>query len=151
MVGAGVGKVQVLNGVPTVTERFGSTGYWWQSSSLPRYGDVAAYRDINSQYIYLWGGAPTSQTGYVPSGYVYQARVVAEDAFDLSAYEYWHGRASGWSSTPLTTFSSETAVMWGTGQGQVVISRFYGCYMFVHIGIWKFPSLFLTTILLNQD
>jgi hypothetical protein len=135
LIGAGVGKVEVLNGIPTVTKRFGATGYWWKSSSLPRYGDVASYRDINSPYIYIWGGAPTSQTGFVPSGYVYQARVQAKSAFNLSAYEYWHGRAARWSRTPLTTFTTETAVMWGTGQGQIVHSRFYNCYMFVHLGI----------------
>lgn len=131
--GAGVAKVQVIHGTPTVTERFGDNGYWWDAKSYPRYGDVAAFADPHSGCIYAWGGAPTSVTGWIAEQYVYQIRVRAADAFDVSKYEYWWGRAEGWKSTPLTKFDCETAVMWGTGQGQIVWNQHYGCYIFVHL------------------
>lgn len=114
--GAGVGRVQVKNGSPVVVERYGSTGYWWDDATHARYGDVAAYRDLWSDYIYAYGGAPSSQTGYVNSNYVYLTRVKASEAFDLSKYQYWYGREQKWSSTPLTEFTSETAVLWNVGQ-----------------------------------
>jgi hypothetical protein len=123
--GAGVAKVQVIDGTPTVIQR---------AKIHPRYGDVAAYRDVHSDYIYAWGGPPTTFKDFIGSQYVYQVRVLAKNAFDLSKYEYWWGRAQGWKSTPLTVFNTETAVLWGTGQGQVVWNAFYGCYIFVHLG-----------------
>ena len=132
--GAGVAKVEVINGQPTVTQRFGDNGYWWSVASNPCYGDTAAYRDENSNYIYAWGGPPTSITERIGFQYVYMVRVNAADAYDLSKYQYWHGRATGWSSTQLTTFNAESAVMCGVGQGQVVYSHFYNCYIFVHLG-----------------
>jgi hypothetical protein len=100
----------------------------------PRYGDQAAYRDVNSDYIYAWGGVPSSVTTYPDDQYVYQVRVHASNAFDLASYKYWHGRSGGWSSTPLTDFNSNSAVMWGVGQGQMVYSNFYKSYIYVHIG-----------------
>ncbi|KAF2233840.1 hypothetical protein EV356DRAFT_515990 [Viridothelium virens] len=130
--GAGVAKVKVVNGVPTVIQRFGDSGYWWNASTTPRYGDVAAYRDEKSDYIYALGGAPNSAVGYAMSDYVYQARVKAKDAFNLSQYEYWQGRAAGWSSELPTHFDSTTAVMWNSGQGTIMWSPHYNCYFFVH-------------------
>jgi hypothetical protein len=124
--------VKVDGGTPKVVERFGDNGYWWHPANTPPYGDVATYKDRKTGYIYAWGGAPLSQTGFVNGGYVYQTRVQAAVAFDLSKYEYWHGRAVGWSSQPLTTFNPETAVMWGTGQGQLTYSSYYKLYIFVH-------------------
>jgi hypothetical protein len=132
--GAGVAKVEVINGTPTVTKRFGDNGYWWSVESNPSYGDTAAYRDENSNYIYAWGRPQTSMNKKINSQYVYMVRVNAMDAYNLSKYQYWHGRAVGWSNTRLTTFNKETAVMLGVGQGQVVYSRFYKCYIFVHLG-----------------
>ncbi|KAI0813569.1 hypothetical protein GGR55DRAFT_676501 [Xylaria sp. FL0064] len=131
--GAGVAKVEIVNNEPTVTQRYSNTGWWWDVTNTPRYGDVAAFRDPESNYIYIWGGAPTSITDYTDSQYVYLARVNAADAFDLTKYEYFWGRSQGWKSDVLTTFSSDTAVFWGTGQGQIVWSDFYQCYIFVHL------------------
>jgi hypothetical protein len=131
-VGTGVAKVDVVNGTPTVTERMGDNGWWWDTVNHPRYGDAVAYRDENSDYIYAIGGAPSSQSGWIDASYVYQARVLAANAFNLSSYEYWHGRATGWSTDVLTDFTSETAVMWNVGQGQIVYSQYYKCYIFVH-------------------
>jgi hypothetical protein len=131
-VGTGVAKVDVINGTPTVTERMGDNGWWWDTVNHPRYGDVMAYRDENSDYIYAIGGAPSSQSGWINQSYVYQVRVLASNAFDLASYEYWHGRAIGWSTDVLTTFTAETAVMWNVGQGQMVYSKYYKCYIFVH-------------------
>jgi hypothetical protein len=127
-----VAKVDVINGVPTVTQRMGTDGYFWDTVNHPRYGDVMAYRDENSDYIYAIGGAPSSQSGWIDQSYAYQVRVHAADAFDLSKYEYWHGRAQGWSTSPLTTFNAETAVFWNVGQGQMLYSKYYNCYIFVH-------------------
>ncbi|KAL4799484.1 hypothetical protein BDV19DRAFT_385253 [Aspergillus venezuelensis] len=101
--------------LPVVTQRFGETGYWWDSNTTPRYGDIAAYRDEKSDQ------------------YVYQVRVKAGDAFDPAKYDYWWGRAQRWKiGKPLTEFTSDTAVMWSVGQGQVVNSEYYQVYMFVH-------------------
>jgi len=107
--GAGVGQVDVLDSVPTVTKRYGTNGYWWDSKMNPRYGDVAAFRDPNSEYIYAWGGTPTSVTEYPANQYVYVNRVKASQAFDLGSYEYWWGRSTGWKKYVLTTFNSETS------------------------------------------
>jgi hypothetical protein len=121
-----------------VTQRYGSTGWWWNATTTPRYGDIAAYRDERSDYIYIWGGPPTMYINdLVNASYVYQARVLAADAFDLSKYEYWWGRQMGWRSDVLTQFGAETAVLWGSGQGQVVWSPYYQTYMFVTVGLGR--------------
>ena len=133
LVGAGVAKVELDNGSPIVTDRLGDDGYWWDVNNGPRYGDVAAYKDDNSNYIYAWGGAPTSDSDATSSQYVYQVRVPQSGAFDLNQYEYWNGRDQGWSSTPLSTFDETTAVMWGVGQGMTYWSPFYSIYFYVHI------------------
>lgn len=117
-----------------MTYRFGTEGIFWPVKSSPRYGDQAAYRDVKTDYIYAWGGSPSSVTSWPDNQYVYQVRVHASKVFDLTGYEYWHGRAGGWSTSPLTDFNSNTAVMWGVGQGQVVYSNFYNCYIYVHMG-----------------
>jgi hypothetical protein len=116
-----------------VVERYGRHGFWWDSATHPRYGDLLAYRDPFSEYIYAIGGAPTGHTDFITSQYAYMVRVKRTEAFDLSKYEYWWGRQRGWSPNPLTTFSAETAVFWGTGQGQIVWSAYYNCYIFVHL------------------
>ena len=134
-------KVTVSNGTPTVVKRHGTKGFWWDSATLPRYGDQAAYRDTRSDYVYAWGGAPTNQKGDAAS-LIYQTRVHAKHAFDLSKYEYWHGRTAGWNSKPLTTFNSETAVMKGAGQGQVVYNAHYKTYIYVHTGKAPLSSLY---------
>ncbi|KAI9660126.1 MAG: hypothetical protein M1821_001478 [Bathelium mastoideum] len=130
--GAGVAKVHVADSKPTVTQRLGTNGFWWNASTTARYGDIAAYRDEKSDYIYALGSAPTSAVGYAMDDYVYQARVKAENAFDVSKYEYWHGRATGWSSELPTQFDSTIAVMWNSGQGTISWSPHYNCYLFVH-------------------
>ncbi|OTB01875.1 hypothetical protein M426DRAFT_323106 [Hypoxylon sp. CI-4A] len=133
--GAGVAKVELVDEVPTITQRFGENGYWWSAETTPRYGDVATFRDPNSEYIYVWGGAPTSITDFGEAQYVYLARVNAADAYDLDQYEYWWGKAQGgWKQgQPLTQFEAQTAVMWFVGQGQFVWNAFYECYIFVHL------------------
>ncbi|KAH8882158.1 hypothetical protein GQ53DRAFT_847776 [Thozetella sp. PMI_491] len=144
--GAGVAKVEVVDGTPTVTARFGINGYWWDAKTQARYGDQAAYRDEKSDYIYAWGGPPTSVTDRPGSSLVYMARVRAADSFDLSMYEYWWGRQQGWKPQVLTTFNAETAVMASTGQGQVFWSPFYGCYVFVHASTRGSGPIFLRTV-----
>lgn len=89
---------------------------------------------------------------WVNSGYVYQCRVKAAEVFELSRYhwnsmqavllkvltssryEYWWGRQKGWKSEPLATFTAETAVLWMSGQGQVVWNEYLKCYVFVRLG-----------------
>ncbi|TQN69149.1 hypothetical protein CSHISOI_06348 [Colletotrichum shisoi] len=137
LVGAGIARVHVIDGTPTVTRRHGERGHWWPADSNPRYGDIAAFRDPRSDYIYAWGGPPTTvaSSDWVQSSYVYMVRVKAHEAFDLSRYEYWWGRQRGWRTERLTVFTAETAALWGTGQGQVVRNEFYRRYIFVHLGI----------------
>ncbi|KAL9106673.1 MAG: hypothetical protein Q9227_008325 [Pyrenula ochraceoflavens] len=65
--GVGVALVEVQNGAPTVIQRSTSDstpGYWWSANTTARYGDVVAYRDQNSEYIYALGGAPNSAQGF---------------------------------------------------------------------------------------
>ncbi|KAK8131797.1 hypothetical protein PG984_008235 [Apiospora sp. TS-2023a] len=142
--GAGIAKVQLVNDTPTVTQRFGDRGYWWDANTTARYGDIAAYRDTRSDYIYAWGGAPMEITDWVQAAYVYQCRVKAADAFDITKYEYWWGRQKGWKSELLTTFTAETAVMWMSGQGQVVWNKYLNCYVFVRLGPLTYDVLLRT-------
>ena len=135
IVGAGVGKVQVVDGAPTVTERMGERGVWWDANVFPHYGDKICYRDERSEYIYVWGGPPNHISGWLEGSYIFLARVKATDAFDLLKYEYFWGQQQGWKSEPLTVFSTETATMWGTGQGQITWNEYYQCYILVHLGI----------------
>ena len=121
---------------PGVTQRLGDTGWLWNATTAPRYGDVAAYRDEKSDYIYTWGGAPISEGPYPADQYVYLARVQASNAFDLASYEYWWG--DGWRpGQVLSEFGQKTATWWGTAQGQVLYSTHWGCYVFVHLGLCK--------------
>ncbi|KAI0846353.1 hypothetical protein F5Y00DRAFT_272011 [Daldinia vernicosa] len=149
--GAGVAKVELINGEPTVTQRFGDNGYWWPSNNTPRYGDVAAFRDPRSEYVYAWGGAPTSVADSTTDAqYVYLLRVKAADAYDLDRYEYWWGPDSGWKTgQPLTEFGARTAVAWLIGQGQIVWSEFYECYIFVHLSPGGSDVLLRTATLLE--
>lgn len=113
-------------------QRLGDQGWVWDTNKSAKYGDISAYRDERSPYIYILGHPPQGRQ-WPESEYVYQARVKAPDAFDLSKYEYWWGRQQGWKSDLLTTFTPETAVMWGVGQGSLVYSNLYNCYIYVHL------------------
>ncbi|GFP55887.1 hypothetical protein TASIC1_0006005700 [Trichoderma asperellum] len=130
---AGVARIEVIEGVPIITQRLGDRGWWWDCSEVAKYGDIAAYRDVNSEYIYIWGHPPNWVTEWPHTEYIYQARVKAADAFNLDAYEYWWGREKGWRTEVLTEHNAETAVMWGAGQGQVVYSEYFKCYIYVHL------------------
>jgi hypothetical protein len=88
---------------------------------------------VNSDYIYIWGHPPKPVTEWPATEYVYQARVKAADAFDLDKYEYWWGRKKGWQTEVLSEHNAETAVMWGVGQGQMVYSEWFKCYIYVHL------------------
>lgn len=141
LIGAGVGKVNLVNDTPTVTERFGAAGYWWDANTTARYGDVCAYRDEWSSYIYMWGGPPNYVKDWGDTGYSYLARVRAGRAFELDEYEYYWGKQKGWRREILTTFTPETAGLWGTGQGQVAWNEHYGCYVFVHVSTCEYMSI----------
>ncbi|UKZ57337.1 hypothetical protein TrVGV298_011190 [Trichoderma virens] len=130
---AGIARVELIDGAPTVTKRLGDDGWWWDCSTTAKYGDVATYRDVNSEYIYVWGHPPKTVTEWPETEYIYQARVKATEAFDLDKYEYWWGRAKGWQSEMLSEHNPETAVLWGVGQGQVVYSEWFKCYIYVHL------------------
>jgi len=132
---AGIAKVKLENGTP-VAERLGKG--WWDTSENAKYGDIAAYRDVNSDYIYALGHPPKQFDGkFIESQYVYQARVKASQAFDLNEYEYWWGRQQGWKRDRLTSFTPETAVMWGVGQGQIVFSNYFKTYLYVHVSKYR--------------
>ncbi|KAL5085863.1 hypothetical protein Trisim1_009933 [Trichoderma cf. simile WF8] len=130
---AGIARVEVIDGVPTTTKRLGEHGWWWDCSTTAKYGDIATYRDVNSEYIYAWGHPPKTVTEWPATEYIYQTRVKATEAFDLDKYEYWWGRAKGWRKELLNEHNPETAVMWGAGQGQVVYSEWFKCYIYVHL------------------
>ncbi|KAL0469601.1 hypothetical protein QR685DRAFT_527027 [Neurospora intermedia] len=145
LLGAGVAKVEVINDTPTVTQRFGNRGFWWDSNTTAKYGDQCAYRDERSEYIYIWGGPPNSITGWPHSSYAYLARVKAEDAFDLDKYEYFWGRQQGWKPEVLTKFDAETAVWWAVGQGQVAWNEYHQCYVLVHLSAFGDGAVYLRT------
>ncbi|KAM5349678.1 hypothetical protein ACJ41O_006183 [Fusarium nematophilum] len=133
--GAGVARVELVDDVPTVTHRCGEQGWWWPGDEVPKYGDVAAYRDVHSEFIYIFGNPPNSESEWPAKLYVYMARVRAEDAFDLDKYEYWWGREEGWKNEVLNVFNCETAVMWGVGQGQIVYNQYFQTYIYVHLDL----------------
>lgn len=130
----------MIDDTPTATKRFGPRGYWWDSKTTARYGDVCAYRDEHSEYIYIWGGPPAHITDWLNKSYTYLARVKAADAFELGKYEYFWGRQQGWKREVLNKFTPETAVLWGTGQGQVFWSPYYKCYVLVHLALGRSPT-----------
>lgn len=136
--GAGVAQIELIDDVPTVTHRFGENGWWWNGDEVAKFGDVAAYRDVNSEYIYIFGNPPNHIQDFPAKLYVYMARVPAVDAFDLEKYEYWWGREQGWKREVLTEYNCETAVMWGVGQGQIVYNEHFGAYIYVHLDLGKF-------------
>lgn len=138
---AGIARVEVIDGAPTVTKRLGDKGWWWDCSKTAKYGDIAAYRDVKSEYIYIWGHPPKSVTEWPSTEYVYQARVKASEAFELDKYEYWWGRAKGWQKEVLSKHNPEMAVMWGVGQGQIVYSEWFKCYIYVHMSKLAMPYL----------
>ncbi|KAI1648923.1 uncharacterized protein F4817DRAFT_314216 [Daldinia loculata] len=113
--GAGVAKVELVNGEPTVTQR------------LRGQRVLVAIRQH----------APIRRRSCVPGPtirYVCLLRVKAADAYDLDRYEYWWGPNSGWKTGKLLTeFGARTAVAWLIGQGQIVWSEFYECYIFAHL------------------
>ncbi|KAI0104486.1 hypothetical protein F4814DRAFT_452605 [Daldinia grandis] len=136
--GASIAKSELANGEPTVTQRFGDNGHWWPPASTPRYGDVTVFRDPRFQYVYAWGGAPTSVTDSADAQYVYLLRVKVADVYALDRYEYWWGPDSRWKTEqPLAEFGVRTAVAWLVDQGQVAWSEFYECYIFVHLSHQK--------------
>lgn len=135
--GAGIAKIEIINDVPTVTHRPGDQGWWWNGDEVPKYGDVATYKDVHSDYIYLFGNPPNTEKEWPAKFYVYMARVRAADAFDLDRYEYWWGREQGWKTEVLTRCDCETAVMWGVGQGQIVWNDYYKTYIYVHLDMGK--------------
>lgn len=134
--GTGIAMVKLVDGVPTIVKRFGERGYWWPADTTPKWGDIAAFQDPRSEYLFAWGGAPTSlgQDNH-RKDLVFLTRVKSRHCFDQSKYEYWWGRARGWSSTPLDQFDHETAVWKATGQGQIVWNEYLRCYIFVHLSI----------------
>lgn len=136
--GAGIAMVKLVQGVPTVVKRFGEKGYWWPADTNPKWGDIAAFRDPRSEYMYTFAGAPTSLSADNDKReLVFLCRVKARDCFDQRKYEYWWGHSRGWSSRPLSQFDHETAVWKATGQGQVVWNEYLGCYIFVHLSMCR--------------
>lgn len=136
-IGSGIAMVRVVDGVPTITKRFGERGYWWDARDNARWGDISALRDPRSEYIYAWGGAPEIlKNDEERKSLVFLARVKAKSCFDLASYEYWWGPGKGWRSRNLDQFDHETAVWDGTGQGQVVWNEYLGCYVLVHLSMY---------------
>ncbi|KAB5566066.1 hypothetical protein GE09DRAFT_1055686 [Coniochaeta sp. 2T2.1] len=136
-IGSGIAMVRLVDGVPTVAKRFGDRGYWWNAENNARWGDISAFRDPRSDYIYAWGGAPESlKHDDHRKSLVFLTRVKPPECFNLSSYEYWWGHEQGWSSRNLDRFDHETAVWDATGQGQVVWNDYLGCYVLVHLTNW---------------
>lgn len=143
-IGAGIAVVKLVNGVPTVTERLGDRGYWWDADTCPRWGDVSAFRDPRSEFVYAWGGSPGCVKHHKDQkDLVFLTRVKAKNCFDLGSYEYWWGRGKGWSRKMLDRFDRETAVWDRTGQGQVVWNQYLGCYILVHLSRCPLSDLFM--------
>ncbi|CAG9949400.1 unnamed protein product [Clonostachys rosea f. rosea IK726] len=47
---------------------------------------------------------------------------------------WWDAKENqSWKSDSLTTFTAETAVLWGVGQGQIVYSQYFKTYFYVHL------------------
>ncbi|KAL9113784.1 MAG: hypothetical protein Q9227_002229 [Pyrenula ochraceoflavens] len=127
LIGAGVASVCLTYPsnstapVPVAT-RLGE--YWWDAEIDPWYGDVCAMSD--GKYIYAYGHAKANE-------WVYVSRVPIRHAFNLSNYEYWNG--DDWQSELLAEYGEKEAVFGEVNQGQVFFSRYWGCYVFVYVGM----------------
>ncbi|KAI9652266.1 MAG: hypothetical protein M1831_007114 [Alyxoria varia] len=114
---------------------------WWDGRR-PYWGDHSILKDPLSDYLYIYGGYPSSPTG--PSD-VYLARVPIDSTLDKSAYTYWDG-ASFTSSEILdqTPSNRSAAVMLSVPQGSAWYSSVWSCYVYFStssIDPWVFVIL----------
>lgn len=129
LVGAGVAAVSLDTSIYPPTPRIKRLAkYWWDATREPWYGDICALRW--DQYVYAYGH------GGEGNPWIYLARVRAEDATNLSCYEYWSG--DGWQAERLQTQSlgEKESVFWQINQGQVIWSTHFGCFLFVYCGTY---------------
>jgi hypothetical protein len=123
LLGAGVASVNVTPTHPPIPAAQRLSQYWWDGDTEPWYGDVGAIR--SGDYIYAYGHAKTTP-------YVYLARVLWQNATDLSCYEYWNGDC--WQTDRLSSPGEKEGVFWQINQGQVIYSNYYRCFVFVYCG-----------------
>lgn len=127
IVGAGVAVVTIqpgADGLPVpACQRLGE--YWWDGETEPYYGDVTALRA--GDHIYAYGHAKNSQ-------HVHVARVHHDHATDLNSYEYWNG--SDWQSERIRNVGEKEGVFWAVQQGQMIWSKWYGCFVFIYCGTY---------------
>jgi hypothetical protein len=123
--------------IPRVTRL---SEYWWDGETEPWYGDVGAIRSGN--HIYAYGHAKATP-------YVYVARVPWNRATDLACYEYWNGVT--WQTNRMYNYGEKEGVFWQVNQGQVIWSKYYGCFMFVYSGELHPRAILLLSALTFRD
>ncbi|EXJ84844.1 hypothetical protein A1O3_05518 [Capronia epimyces CBS 606.96] len=98
--------------------------FWWDGEREPWYGDICALRWDEHIYAYGHGGEGNP--------WVYVARVPAANATQLDRYEYWNG--DEWQAERLQkdSIGEKESVFWQINQGQVVYSKWFGCFIFVY-------------------
>ena len=99
---------------------------------------------MSEGYIYAYGHAKDSY-------YVYLARAPAEQVLELDAYEYWNGDDWQLERLQRDSLSEKEGVFWMAQQGQVVWSRYHGCFIFVYCdAFWSDRILVSSTLSLRR-
>lgn len=137
IVGAGAARVTLENTNDSIIPRLErSEKWWWNGETEPWYGDICALK--HRGYIYAFG--------HMEQPFSYLARVPAQQAFQLDAYEYWNG--DGWQKERLNPkeMGEKGNVFWQTQQGQMFWSKYHNCLVFVYAdNFWSCQVLVSTT------
>ena len=138
VLGSGIGVIDASGDFPVCTRH---DQLWWNAPAEPMWGSNGAV-DGRDGWIYVFGDL--SGGSFTRQYLVYLAKVPADQATNLDAYQYWNG--SAWSSDRLINPTPEQAVMQGVPPGQVFWNEYLFCWMAVirdprkstfHICIWE--------------
>jgi hypothetical protein len=134
IVGAGVATV-TADASGAVATRTDDT--MWNPSE-PWWGDVGVTYDAEDQNAYVFGHGPSTA---MLSNTVFLAKVPASQATDVSAYQYWNGATSSWTTQrfangQLGTLNVTSAQALfpanALGQSNAFWSTYYNTWMFVY-------------------
>ena len=94
-VGAGIAKITFGGSGNPICTRLSE--HVWNGLTEPWYGDHSAFLGAAGDYIHAVGGANTTNAG---GNYLFITRVPFGSATDVSAYQYWNGKA--WQTGRIT-------------------------------------------------
>ena len=129
--GSGVAIIDTSGSYPTCTR----TATQWWGNTEPIFGDHGAV-DGKDGYIYAFG--QPLQTALE----LYLTRVPKGQAATLSAYEYWHGPAKGFTKDRLYNRTQDMVALRGTNQGSILWSPYLNGWISVSRDPCKFEPCF---------